>query len=261
MGTGELNAIFYGSKGIDTRTPAIRRALQIAGAGSVPEGSQAALQEYVRAGRILIYEHIGYKYPQDNLIEYETVKNGCPAIEDGLLKRLCEKAVRENEKGGREQYVMLVFCDDIWCADGLKELLDISFHQLEIDKRMYEKNWYPMLLPLTRQYFSMPANVHLICTLQAVPFDNSFYRRFEIVEVFPDYKKLDRIVDGVNVAAVVSDINFRLRYQHYNYAFGEQLFDEAASWAEVAEIIKRKISELEKAEDIDLKNIYSGWPV
>lgn len=126
-------------------------------------------------------------------------------LRDGLFKRLCQEAERQN---GRRYYLII---DEINRGDVPRifgELLTV----LEWSKR----SW-PISLPLSGQSFSVPPNVYLIGTMNTADrsialLDTALRRRFAFIELMPDSTVLgDGVVGGVPLGPWLDSLNRRIR--------------------------------------------------
>jgi 5-methylcytosine-specific restriction protein B len=125
---------------------------------------------------------------------------------DGLFKRLCSDARADP---GRRYYLVV---DEINRGD-VPRILGELFTALELDKRDA-----PIILPLSRQAFTLPRNVFLVGTMNTADrsialLDTALRRRFAFVELMPDVTLLASGEGAIDVAALASELNKRIR-QH-----------------------------------------------
>ena len=108
---------------------------------------------------------------------------------DGIFKRLCNDAVARPER----RYFLVI--DEINRGD-IPRIFGELLTLLEMDKR-----GQPVLLPVTGQTFTIPANVFVIATMNTADrsialLDTALRRRFGFIELLPDVSLLDAVVIG-----------------------------------------------------------------
>jgi 5-methylcytosine-specific restriction protein B len=126
-------------------------------------------------------------------------------LRNGLFKRLCQDAQRQSDR----RYYLII--DEINRGDVPRifgELLTV----LEWSKR----SW-PIILPLSGQSFSVPANVYLIGTMNTADrsialLDTALRRRFAFIELMPDSTTLGgAVVGGIPLGPWLDSLNRRIR--------------------------------------------------
>lgn len=86
---------------------------------------------------------------------------------------------------------------------------------IEDDKRMGENMALDVILPYSKENFSVPPNLHVIGTMNTADrsveaLDTALRRRFSFKHMKPDHNKLSDNVEGVNVRRMLEVINQRL---------------------------------------------------
>jgi len=122
-----------------------------------------------------------------------------------------------NSKINKNNYVLIV--DEINrgnVASIFGELITL----IEKDKRAGAENELSVILPYSKQKFSVPSNLHIIGTMNTADrsieaLDSALRRRFEFIEMLPDYKVIDEVLNnqkfnGHKLSNILKTINERI---------------------------------------------------
>ena len=132
-------------------------------------------------------------------------------IEPGVFKTICNTARRNPG----QRYA--IFIDEINrgnVASIFGELITL----IEPDKREGQANQLSVILPYSKEDFSVPSNLDIFGTMNTADrsveaLDTALRRRFEFEEIGPNWQDFDnKEFDGVNVGAMMRTINQRIEH-------------------------------------------------
>lgn len=137
------------------------------------------------------------------------------AKEDLNIESLRELTTGKNEKGtGESQFVIVI--DEI-NRGNISKIFGELITLIEPDKRLGQKNEVSLTLPYSGNKFNVPSNVHILGTMNTADrsialLDTALRRRFDFIEMMPDYDVLPSDVEGLNVSLLLQTINARIEY-------------------------------------------------
>ena len=213
------------------------------------------IQNTTGTGLMTDEEHPKY-FSKEQLYRVYKGEKGVPAGgHDNYRKAIIENFMKKETSIGLEKYEppvnsgnklpYLLIIDEI-NRGNIPQIFGELITLIEDSKRENASDEISVTLPYSGEQFTVPSNLYILGTMNTADrsieaLDTTLRRRFVFIEKMPDAKKLE-VVDGIDLAAMLSTINSRLEYLlDRDHTIGHAYFINAKSVEDIKNVFANKI--------------------
>jgi 5-methylcytosine-specific restriction endonuclease McrBC GTP-binding regulatory subunit McrB len=250
------NLILYGPPGTGKTYATAAKAVELCDGAFNLSTDRAELmlryEELRKTGRIsfvTFHQSYGYEEFVEGLRPHVNATGQVGySVRPGVFRVVCDTARLQQLKMPEQlvqQYVLII--DEINRAN-ISKVFGELITLLEPDKREGETNAITLKLPYSGEDFTVPANLHLIGTMNTADrsialLDTALRRRFDFLELEPDPLILsETAVPGVDLVKLLTALNERIEALFdRDHRIGHAFFIGVSNLGDLEKVFRRKV--------------------
>ena len=166
----------------------------------------------------------------------------------GKLRDFCNLPKDERQKFFNDSTPKdAIFIDEI-NRGNISKIFGEIITLIEPSKRLGADDEIMVELPYSKEKFGVPSNLYIIGTMNTADrsialMDTALRRRFEFVEMMPQYNELNEInIEGINIGEMLKTINERIEYLYdRDHTIGHAYFINVSNLKTLANVFKNRI--------------------